>query len=166
MPLSPQLTEAINQQIGHEFAASLQYVAIASYFAREGLPRLAARFFKQAEEEWEHALRFVHYLNEVDAPLAMPAVSAPQPDFPGVEAAVALALERERTVTRQIHALMEQAIADRDHRSQQFLAWFVNEQLEEEATLGTLLKMIQRAGDAHLFLVEGHLLDATEPSRS
>lgn len=162
MPLSPQLHEAINQQIGHEFAASLQYVAIASYFAREGLPRLAARFFKQAEEEREHALRFVRYLNELDAPLSLQAVPAPQADFPSVEGAVALALERERTVTRQIHALMEQAVADHDHRSQQFLTWFVNEQLEEEATLGTLLKLIQRAGEAHLVLVETHLLDLVE----
>jgi ferritin len=157
MAISSKLNEAINQQIGNEFAASLQYVAIASYLADQGLLRLSARFFAQAEEERDHAMRFVRYLNELDAPLVIPVIPAPQATFESVEAAVALALDRERTVTRQINALMDQAMADRDYLSQEFLAWYVKEQLEEEATLGNLLKVIRRAGEGNLYLVEANL---------
>ncbi|MBE7499832.1 MAG: ferritin [Verrucomicrobiales bacterium] len=158
MVLSDKLNAAINEQIGHEFAASLQYVAIASYLEREGLPGLARHFFKQAEEERDHAMRFVRYLNELEAPLALPAVVAPQGQFASPEAAVALALTREQTVTRQINHLMDLAVQDQDHLSRQFLGWFVREQLEEEASVGHLLKMMQRAGDKNLFLVEAYLL--------
>lgn len=164
MKLGPRLLEALNQQIGHEFAASLQYVAIASYFTAEGLPRLAAHFQAQAEEERDHAMRLVRYLRELNAPLAIPAIPAPQASFESVEAAVALALERERVVTGQINALMDLASQDRDYLSQEFLAWFVTEQLEEESSMETLLKIIRRAGPQHLFLVEAHLQRASAKS--
>ena len=162
MIISTKMNAALNEQVGNEFAASLQYVAIASYLGGEGLPRLAAHFFKQADEERDHAMRFVKYLNELGTSLAIPAVPAPQAAFDSAESAVATALERERTVTKQINRLVDLAAKDNDHLSQQFLAWFVKEQLEEEATVGNLLRMIQRAGDKNLFLVDAFMASHTE----
>src|SRR5262245_53336090 len=110
MLISKDMNGAINEQIGHEFAAMLQYVAIATYFDSEGLPRLAQHFYRQAEEEKTHAMRFVHYLVEAGGEVAIPAIPAVQSGFRSAEEAVKLSLDRELTVTQQINGLMDRAI--------------------------------------------------------
>ena len=157
MLISDTLNGAINEQIGHEFAAMLQYVAIATYFDGEGLPRLAAHFYRQADEERAHAMRFVHYLVEVGGRVGIPAIPAVQSSFASAEEAVQLSLDQEMTVTRQINALMDQAIAGNDHAARGMLEWFVTEQVEEVSSMETLLRMVQRAGDSGLLFVEQFL---------
>src|SRR5712692_8966843 len=102
MLFSERMNSAINEQIGHEFGASMQYVSIASYFDRESLPELARHFYRQAEEERDHAMRFVHYVADAGGMVAIPAVPAPQADFASAEQAVQLSLNWENTVTGQI----------------------------------------------------------------
>ena len=74
MLISAEMKAALTEQIGHEFAAMLQYVTIATYFESEGLPRLAQHFYRQAEEEREHAMRFVRYVVETGGEVAIPAI--------------------------------------------------------------------------------------------
>ena len=157
MLIDAGLNDAINEQIGHEFGAMLQYVAIATYFDGEGLPRLAQHFYRQADEERAHAMRFVHYLVEVGGTVAIPAMPAVQSGFASAEAAVQLSLDQELTVTRQINALMDQAIAGNDHAARTMLEWFVTEQVEEVSSMETLLRMVQRAGEPGLLFVEQFL---------
>lgn len=154
MPISDGMNAAINEQIGHEFAAMLQYVAIATHFDGEGLPVLARHFYRQAEEEREHAMRFVRYLVDAGGAVAIPAIPAVRSAFGSAEAAVGLSLEREQTVTRQINALMDRAIRENDHASRGMLGWFVEEQLEEVSSMDTLLRMVRRAGESGLLFVE------------
>src|SRR5215207_7650850 len=155
--ISDEMKAALIEQIGHEFAAMLQYVTIATYFDAEGLPRLAQHFYRQAEEERDHAMRLVRYVVETGGEVAIPAISAVTTGFTSAEEAVQLSLDQEKTVTRQINALMDQAIAASDHAARTMLEWFVTEQVEEVSSMETLLRMIQRAGETGLLFVESYL---------
>lgn len=167
MLISKTLEQAINDQIGREFGAGLQYVSIASYFDREDLPQLAAFFYRQAEEEHMHAMKFVHYVTETGGQVRIPSIEAPKSNFESAEEAVQLSLAWEEEVTRQINNLMGIAVQEADFISQDFLRWFVTEQLEEISTMSTLLRTVQRAAD-NLLLVEDFLarnpLPANEPT--
>ena len=155
--ISSEMNAAINEQVGHEFAAMLQYVAIAAHFDGESLPVLANHYYRQAEEEREHAMRFVKYLLDAGGKVAVPAIPAARGDFASAEEAVQLSLERELTVTRQINGLMDRAIKENDHTSRNALEWFVAEQLEEVSSAETLLRVVQRAGERGLLFVEDSL---------
>jgi ferritin len=155
--ISEALNAQMNQQIGHEFGASLQYVNIAAHFDDAGLPVLTQHFFRQADEEREHAMKFVRYLLDAGGKVAIPAIPAPRNEFASAEEAVSLALEWEYTVTKQINALLDRATSERDYVAHDFLEWFAREQLEEVSSMDTLLKMIRRSGEAGLMLVENAL---------
>jgi len=156
MLISEKMNAALNEQVGHEFGASLQYVAIAAYFDSDNLPELAAHFYRQAEEERDHAMRFVNYVVDAGGKVALPAVPAPKSGFASAEEAVKLSVDWELTVTKQINALVDLAIKETDHTTQNFLQWFVTEQLEEVSSMERLLSMIRRAG-ANLLFVEDYL---------
>lgn len=158
MLASQKLIDAFNQQVGNELGASLQYISIASYFAGETLPQLAAFFFRQSAEEREHALRFVKFINDVGGRVRIPALPAPAADFASAEEAVGKALEWEEEVTRQIYDLVETAKEGRNYVGVRFLDWFVEEQLEEVTTMGDLLSVIRRAGPDRLLYVEEYLV--------
>src|SRR5688572_10711767 len=154
MLISKKMNEAINRQICYEFSAMLQYVAIASHFVEESLHQLAAHFYKQADEERDHAMRFVKYLLDAGGHVDIGDIPSPQDRFKTVEEAIQLSLDQEMKVTEQINQLIELAIKERDHITQNALNWFVNEQLEEVSSMDSLLKMVQRAGPANLLYVE------------
>jgi ferritin len=157
MPISQTMNEAMNRQIGNEFGAMLQYYAIAAYFDIQALPELHAHFFKQAEEENEHAQRFIKYLTDIGAEIALPAVAAPQSRFDTAAEAVELSLNQEIKVTEQINQLVRLSKQEADYTSENFLQWFVEEQLEEVSSMHDLLSLVKRAGEANLLLVEDHM---------
>ena len=157
MLFSEKMNTAINQQIGHEFGASLQYVSIASYFDHEGLPELAAHFYQQADEERAHAMRFVHFVADAGGDVAIPAIPAPKHSFASAEEAVQQSLDWETTVTQQINNLVDLALKENDHITKNFLNWFVTEQLEEISTVNTLLSIVKRAGKDGLLFVETYV---------
>lgn len=157
MLIIKKMNDALNEQIGNEFSASLQYVAIASHFAAEALPELAAHFYKQADEERDHAMRFVNYVVEAGGRVEIPAIPIPTASFHTVEQAVQLSLDQERKVTDQINALVELALRESDHITHNFLAWFLTEQLEEVSSMDNLLRIIKRAGEGNILYVEDYL---------
>ena len=137
----------LNEQIGHEFAAHQQYVAIAVHYDAETLPQLARFFYRQALEERDHALMMVQYLIDADAEVVIPGVGAPRPAFDDIVAPVALALDQERRVTEQINGLAAVAREAGDYTSEQFMQWFIKEQVEEVATMSDLLRVVERSQD-------------------
>jgi ferritin len=157
MLISKKMNEAINRQICYEFSAMLQYVAIASYFVGDSLHELASHFYRQAEEERDHAMRFVKYLLDAGGQVEIKDVPAPQNRFTSAEEAVKLSLDQEKTVTEQINALVELAMNEKDYITQNALTWFVNEQLEEVSSMENLLKIVQLAGAKNLLYVEDYL---------
>ena len=146
--------DGLNEQVGHEFAASQQYVAIAVHYDAQTLPRLAAHFYRQAVEERNHAMMIVQYLLDADERVAIPGVEAPQTTFADVVAPVALSLEQEKRVTGQINALASLAREQGDYTSEQFMQWFIKEQVEEVSSMSDLLRVVQRAKDNPLLAEE------------
>jgi ferritin len=138
----------LNEQIGHEFAAHQQYVACAVHYDAETLPQLARFFYRQALEERDHAMMMVQYLLDADEPVQVPGVVAPQVEFADIAAPVALALEQERRVSDQINALAATARAEGDYTSEQFVQWFIKEQVEEVATMSDLLRVVERSRES------------------
>jgi ferritin len=156
--ISRELANAFNEQIGHEFGASMQYISIAAHFSARQLKLLAKIFFDQAEEEKQHAMKFVQYLLDTKAELKIPAIPAPAPSFATAEDAVGAALKWEQEVTRQITGLMEMAIKQNDYLAQSFLQWFISEQLEEVVKMDRLLSVIRQSGEKNLLMVEAYLV--------
>ena len=154
MLISKSMADQMNAQVGNEFGASLQYVNVAGYFDNVALTVLSQFFLKQADEERMHAMKFVRYIMDAGGHLAIPAVPAGRHEFKSAEEAVAMALDWEYTVTKQITALLDRASAEKDYVAHDFLEWFAREQLEEVSTMDTLLKMVQRVGESGLIDVE------------
>ncbi|HXE44410.1 MAG TPA: ferritin [Conexibacter sp.] len=143
-----RFVERLNEQIAYEFAASQQYIANAVYYDGETLPRLAAFFYAQALEERNHAMMMVQYLLDADAEATVPGVAAPESSFADVVAPVALALEQEKRVSDQIAALVGIARDEGDFQSEQFMGWFLKEQVEEVASMSALLKVVERSAES------------------
>jgi bacterioferritin B len=148
--------DGLNAQVGYEFAASQQYVAIAVYYDAQTLPRLAAHFFRQAVEERNHAMMIVQYLLDADEKIVIPGVEAPQTDFADVVEPVRLALEQEKRVTDQISDLAKLARSEGDLVGEQFLHWFLQEQREEISSMAALLTVVERSRD-NVMLIEDFL---------
>ncbi|MDQ3085866.1 MAG: ferritin [Actinomycetota bacterium] len=148
--------DALNGQIGHEFGASQQYIAIAAYYDAETLPELAAHFYRQGVEERNHAMMIVQYLLDADERVVTPGVEAPQTEFSDAVAPVKLALAQEKRVTDQIVELVKLAREEGELVGEQFLHWFLQEQREEVASMAELLTIVER-GRENLLHVEEYL---------
>jgi bacterioferritin B len=144
---STPFTELLNEQIGHEFAAHQQYVACAVYYEAETLPRLASFFYRQALEERDHAMMMVQYMLDTDVAVQTPGVEAPQSGFKDVVEPITLALAQEKRVSEQINRLAATAREQQDYASEQFMQWFIAEQIEEVSTMSDLLAVATRSRD-------------------
>ena len=144
------------EQIGNEFEASQQYIAIAVWFDNRDLPQLAKHFYQQSLEERNHAMMLVQYRLDRDMGIQIPGAAAVRNDFENEREPIALALEQEKRVTTQIEALFAAARAENDALGEQFMLWFLREQVEEVASMSTLLAIIERANN--LFDVENYLV--------
>jgi ferritin len=148
--------DALNEQIANEFAASQQYVGAAVYYDAETLPRLASFFYRQALEEREHAMMMVQYLLDVGSEVRIPDIKAQQTSYDDGVAPVRMALEQEKRVGEEIYALFELARETKDYRAEQFMQWFVKEQVEEVALMGDLLNVVERSHE-NLLLAEDYI---------
>lgn len=148
--------DALNEQISNEFAAHQQYVAAAVYYDAATLPRLAAFFYRQALEEREHAMMMIRYLLDVGEEVRIPDIKAQQTSFEDGSAPVRMALKQEQRVSEEIFGLFELARELKDYRAEQFLQWFVKEQVEEVSLMGDLLNVVERSKD-NLLLAEDYI---------
>ena len=130
MPEKP-FADALNEQIANEFAAHQQYIGAAVYYESETLPRLAAFFYRQAVEERNHAMMMVQYLLDANQEVRIPDIEAKLTRFDDVVAPVRMALDQEQRVTEEINALFKLARDNGDYQAEQFMQWFVKEQVEE-----------------------------------
>jgi ferritin len=142
-----RFVEQLNAQIGNELAAHNQYLACAVYYDALTMPRMAALFYGQALEERDHAMMMIQYLLDTDSDVVIPAVEAANNTFADLVAPVALALAQEKRVTEQINGLLRTAREESDFASEQFMQWFIKEQVEEVAKMGDLLAVATRNRD-------------------
>ena len=143
----------LHDQIRNEFNASHQYIATAIYFDNADLPQLAKHFYKQAVEERNHAMMIVQYFLDRDISVELSGVDAAKGQFENAREPIALALTQEQTVTEQIVQLASTAREEGDYHGEQFMQWFLKEQVEEVASMTTLLTIADRAG-SNLFDLE------------
>ena len=168
---APAFIDRLQTQVANEFAAAQQYIAVAVHYDAETLPRLAAWFYAQAVEERNHAMMLIQYLLDSGHHPRIPAVSAPRADFPDIVEPVVLALAQEKRVTEQFNGLMAQARQDNDFTSEQFLNWFLKEQVEEVSSMSDLVAIVERAVENPLWAEEylgregigGETADPTAP---
>jgi bacterioferritin B len=146
--------KALNEHIPNEFAAHQAYLAAAIYYDDLTMPRMASFFYRQALEERNHAMMIVRYLIDTEAEVTIPGVTGPQNGFADIVEPVRLALEQERKVTEQFNALAAIARAENDFQGEQFLQWFLKEQVEEVALMHDLLDVVERAKDLPLEIEE------------
>ncbi|HMC07545.1 MAG TPA: ferritin [Solirubrobacterales bacterium] len=148
---------ALNEQIANEFAAHQQYVGAAVYYDSETLPRLAGFFYRQAVEERNHAMMMVQYLLDTSEEVRIPDIESKQTRFDDAVAPVRMSLEQEERVGEEINALFKLARDQGDYRAEQFMQWFVKEQVEEVALMQDLLNVVERSRD-NLLLVEDYIV--------
>jgi bacterioferritin B len=148
--------DALNEQISNEFAAHQQYIGAAVYYETETLPRLAHFFYRQAAEERNHAMMMVEYLIDVDEEVRIPDIAAQQTRFEDPVAPVRMALEQEQRVAAEINELFKLARDTGDYKAEQFMQWFVKEQVEEVSLMMDMLNVVERAGE-NLLLAEDYI---------
>ncbi|BBX47050.1 ferritin [Mycobacterium cookii] len=155
----------LQEQVYHEFTNAQQYIAIAVYFDGADLRQLAKHFYSQAVEERNHAMTLVRYLLDRDVRIEIPAVDVVRNSFDTPRDALALALDQERTVTDQVSRLAAVARDEGDYLGEQFMQWFLKEQVEEMALMTTLVRVADRAG-ANLFDLENFVAREIDSARS
>jgi ferritin len=151
---SKTFAQALNDHIADEFAAHQAYLAAAVYYDDLTMPRMASFFYRQALEERNHAMMIVKYLLDIDAEVTIPGVAAPRNGFANLVEPVRVALDQERKVTAQFNELTALARAGNDFQGEQFLQWFLKEQVEEVSLMGDLLTVVERAKDTPLEIEE------------
>ncbi len=145
--LDPKMQEALNEQIQAELASAYLYLAMAAYFEAQNLPGFAHWMRLQAREELGHALKIFDYVHERLGRVLLKEVPAPPAEWASPLEAFRHTLEHERSVTQRIHRLVHLARSLEDYATEVFLQWFVEEQVEEEATADAVLKKLERVQD-------------------
>ena len=141
------LATALNDQINHEFSAAYVYLGMAAYFETLDLDGFAGWMRAQSEEEWGHGMRIFDHLAARDVPIELGALDEAETEYSDPQSVVAEALRLEQGTTRSVNALYAQSVDLGDYQAKAMMDWFVNEQIEEEDTLRTLLSQLRIAGD-------------------
>ena len=161
--ISSKLEEAINYQINRELFSEYYYLSMASYFNSVGLSGFENFFLVQVEEERFHAMKMYHFLNERGARVFLQAIEAPKTEFKSPLEVFELAYEHEKLVSKLINELMDLAIKENDHAAKNHLDWFVEEQVEEEASMDSILNKLKLInGEGHgLLMLDNELAQRT-----
>lgn len=154
MLISKKLLDALNEQVGWEFFADKQYLAMAIYFEERGLSNLSKFFFAQADEERTHGLKIVKHIIEAGGKALIPAINAPKETFASAEEVAQLFVDQEHEVTQNFYKMADMALAEKDYMTFNFVQWFIEEQLEEELSANRLLQLVKISGEERIFQVE------------
>lgn len=141
--MKEKMLNAINEQINAEQYSAFLYLSMSAYFNNIGLPGFANWMYIQYQEELSHANKFFDYVNERNAKVVLKGIEQVPSEFNGVIDVFEKTLAHEKLVTGMINDLVDIAIEDRDHATQSFLQWFVDEQVEEEANVQEILDTLR-----------------------
>lgn len=145
--LSEKLKAELNEQIKHELFSAYYYLSMAAYFDANDLDGFANFFKVQAEEEQFHAMKFYNFVNEKGGRVILQSIDQPETEFDSIADVYEKALKHEQFVTKRIYKLMDLAMEEKEHSTISFLKWFVDEQVEEENTMETILRKVERVGE-------------------
>ncbi len=142
-----ELEDAINSQINQELAASYNYLAMSNYFNSENLDGFAQWMLLQHDEERQHALKLIGYLQDRGGKVQLQEIPTPLSEFNKPIDAFHLSLEQEQGNTSSINNLYELALKLNDHATKSHLQWFLDEQVEEEKSVEDVIALLERIGD-------------------
>ncbi|MBS1548433.1 MAG: ferritin [Bacteroidetes bacterium] len=145
--VSEKIAKAINEQIAKEQFAAQYYLSMSAWFYKNDLDGIANYFRVQCKEELMHSDKMFDYLNNVSADIILESVEKPPHDFKNAIEIFERALEHEKLVTKSIFNIMKLANEEGDYATVSFLQWFVNEQVEEEASASQLVTKIKMVSD-------------------
>ena len=145
--MDKKVKDLINDQINKEFYSAYLYLDMANFYDEKGLSGFANWFEKQAKEEEEHAMKFYAYLHDNNEKVKLLPIDAPKSAYKSIKAPLDAALKHEKYVTALIHAIYEAADKVADCRTKNFLAWFIEEQGEEEKNAKELVDKMELFGD-------------------
>ena len=160
--LSERMQQALNEQINREFFASYLYLAMAAHFEEQSLDGFARWMYAQSEEEYGHAMRILRHVLERGGHVELAPIAAPPAEFGAPLDVFQQSLDHERKVTGHIHDIYRLAMEEQDYAAQSLMEWFVNEQVEEEDTVGRIVDRLRMAGDDRAAIL---MLDAELGSR-
>lgn len=157
--LSEKLINELNEQIKYEFASANYYLSMAAYFAEKSLDGFTNFFLAQADEERFHAMKIFHFLNDLGAKIKITGYEDPKQDFASIKEVFELALQHEQFVTERINTLMEIAESEKHNPTKSFLLWFVDEQVEEENLMQSIIDKLDLIGEsgAGLYMLDKEL---------
>ncbi|WP_116188243.1 ferritin [Paenibacillus taihuensis] len=142
--MNETLSQALNEQLNFEFYSAHVYLAIAAYCSGESLDGFANFFIVQAEEERFHAMKLYKYLNDRGKRVTLAGMGTPTNEYKSILDAFEHAFDHEKEVTKRIYHLSDLALNDREHATIQFLKWFIDEQVEEEAMFDSIINKLKR----------------------
>jgi ferritin len=156
--LSKKMLDILNKQTEKEAYASQLYLAMATWAEAKGLEGISAWFYAQAEEERDHMMRFIRYIGERGAHAVVPKVDQPPVDFDGVKAVFQASLEHEQMVTAAINDIVALSLEEKDFATHNWIQWFVAEQVEEEASVQSILDKLELLGDGRLYIFDRDIM--------
>lgn len=145
--VSERIQKLLNEQIQKEFYSAYLYLSIEAYFQSLNLNGFANWFHIQTQEERDHAMIIFNYVNRIGGRVVLGQIDAPQVEFSSIEEALKRTLEHEQFVTKSIYNIVDVAVEERDHKTNSFLQWFVNEQVEEEENADNNIKKFEMVKD-------------------
>ena len=157
--ISKKMTKALNVQLNHEFYSAYLYLAMSAYCSKKDFSGAASWFLLQYQEEQQHATRIYNYIIEQGAKVSLKAVEKPENKFGTLLEIFKESLSHEQVMTQRLNELSDMALKEKDHATYNLLQWFVNEQVEEEASVGEIiskLKMVKEDGYG-LLMIDGEL---------
>lgn len=164
--IKPKVLEGFNEQINKEIFSSYLYLSMSAYFETKSLKGLASWMKIQAQEELMHAMKFFDYVNEAGGDVKLTKIDGPDTEWKSPVHVFEATLKHEQYVTSRIHDLVDLAAKEKDHASGNFLKWFVDEQVEEEATASDILEQLKLVGDngVALYMIDKELGARTPPA--
>lgn len=161
--LSTKLVDILNKQINYELYSEHVYLAMAAYCSEKDLEGFANFFMVQAEEERFHAMKIFNYIIEMDERVRISSSPQPQNDYESILDVLQAALKQEKNNTKNIYEITDVAMEERHHATISFMKWFIDEQVEEEALVNSIIKKLQRIGhdNAALFMLDNELATRT-----
>lgn len=166
MAISQKMQDAINAQINYELHSAYIYASMAAAMTTQNLAGAAHWLRQQAHEEMFHAMKFHDYLLDRDGVVKLTTIEGPPTEWASALAVFSHALEHERKVTARLNNLLELAIEEKDHASQNLLRWFIDEQVEEEATFNEIIHKLKLVGNngAGLYMIDREMIGRAAPT--
>lgn len=156
--LKKKIEEILNDQLSKEAYASQLYLSMASWAETQGYEGIANWFYAQSEEEREHMMKFVRFINERGGKAIIPEVEEPPRDFPGVREAFDASLDHEKMVSDSINKIVDMCMQEKDYPTNNWIQWFVDEQMEEEASVQNVIDKLEMMGDKNMYIFDRDIM--------